>query len=304
MMAREAAWRIFPGELTASTIERKGNDEKSPTYVLSPLGAMINRVMIAGVLTEVENKGSEDEPLWNGRINDPTGNYYISVGRYQPEAAATMATLETPSLVAVVGKVRTYTSNDGRVFISIRPERIVNITEEERYAWMLDASKSLWERLLNIKKALSDPNASVDSLKQMGFDEHDAESITMALDTYGVPDSSRYLKIIQTALRFLLPNNEVDFGLPENESDIPDEIDIPNNSLKSSDFGKDAESKEDIILRILQELDNDSRGVPVDEIKRRAEAEGITETEVEELSSALMDKGLVYEPNLNYLKII
>ena len=303
-MAREAAWRLFPGELSASTIERKGNDEKSPAYVLTPLGAMVNRVMIAGVLTEIENKGSEDEPLWNGRINDPTGNYYISVGRYQPEAAAVMATLEAPSLVAVVGKVRTYTTNDGRVFISIRPERIINITEEERYAWMLDAARSLWDRLLKVRKALSDPNATEESLKQMGFDSHEAESIIMALDTYGMPDSSRYLKIIQTALRFLLPDDEIDFGLPESESDMPDEIDVSNASMGPSNPGEDAESKEDIILRILQDLDNDSRGVPVEEIKRRAEMEGITETEVEELSSALMDKGLVYEPNLNYLKII
>ncbi len=304
MMAREAAWRLFPGELSASSIERRGNDEKSPSYVLTPLGAMVNRVMITGVLTDIENKGSEDEPLWNGRINDPTGNYYISVGRYQPEAAATMATLETPSLVAVIGKVKTYTNNEGRVFISIRPERIVNITEEERYAWMLDAAKSLWERLLKVRKALSDPSATVETLKQMGFDGHDAESIIMALDSYGMPDSARYLKTIQTALRFLLPDEDIDFGLPESEGDIPDEIDISRDSMASSNIGEDAESKEDIILRILQELDNDSRGVPVEEIKRRAEMEGITDAEVEELSSALMDKGLVYEPNLNYLKII
>lgn len=302
MMAREAAWRLFPTELSASTIERRGNDEKSPSYVLTPLGAMVNRVMIAGVLTDIENKGSEDEPLWNGRINDPTGNYYISVGRYQPEAAATMATLDAPSLVAVIGKVKTYTNNEGRVFISIRPERIVNITEEERYAWMLDAAKSLWERLLKVKKAVSDPNANVDALKQMGFDEHDAESIIMALDSYGMPDSSRYLKTIQTALRFLLPDDDVDFGLPD--SDMPDEIYAPESPAAPSNMGEDAESKEDIILRILQELDNDSRGVPVEEIKRRAEMEGISDAEVEELSSALMDKGLVYEPNLNYLKII
>ena len=45
MMAREAAWRIFPGELTASTIERKGNDEKSPTYVLSSYKTSVRTIV-------------------------------------------------------------------------------------------------------------------------------------------------------------------------------------------------------------------------------------------------------------------
>ncbi len=304
MMARETAWRLFPGELNSSTLERRGTDEKSPAYVLTPLGTTVNRVMIAGVLTDIENKGSESEPLWNGRINDPTGNYYISVGRYQPEAAAVMATLETPSLVAVIGKLKTYTTNDGRVFVSVRPERIANITEEQRNVWLLEAARSMWDRLLRMREALQVPDATPDMLKEKGFTAHDAENITAALDTYGIPDSVRYLKCIQSALRALLPEEDIDLGLPENESDLPDEMDVPSNTMNGGAPVADAEDKEDIILRILQELDTDPRGVPVDEIKRRAEAEGITEAEVEELSSALMDKGLVYEPNLNFLKII
>ncbi len=303
MMARETAWRLFPGELNSSTLERRGTDEKSPAHVLTPLGTSVNRVLIAGVLTDVENKGSESEPLWNGRINDPSGNYYISVGRYQPEAAAVMATLDAPSLVAVVGKIKTYTTNDGRTFVSVRPERIMNITEEQRNVWMLEAARSMWDRLLRMREALLVPDATADMLKQKGFPAHDAENITLALDTYGIPDSTKYLKCIQSALRALLPDEEIDLGLPENESDLPDEMDIPSNRMSNAP-AENAEDKEDIILRILQELDTDPRGVPVDEIKRRAEAEGISETEVEELSSALMDKGLVYEPNLNFLKII
>ena len=45
-------------------------------------------------------------------------------------------------------------------------------------------------------------------------------------------------------------------------------------------------------------------GTPRSEIDRRAAMEGISEAEVEEISDALMDKGLVYEPNLGYLRKI
>ena len=37
---------------------------------------------------------------------------------------------------------------------------------------------------------------------------------------------------------------------------------------------------------------------------RRAEMEGIDANSVEEICNSLMDKGLVYEPNLGYLKLI
>ena len=61
---------------------------------------------------------------------------------------------------------------------------------------------------------------------------------------------------------------------------------------------------EDMILDLLEELDTDGKGAPREELERRAEAEGISSIELEEVSNTLMDKGLVYEPNLRYLKRI
>ncbi len=59
-----------------------------------------------------------------------------------------------------------------------------------------------------------------------------------------------------------------------------------------------------MILNLLEELDTDGKGAPREELERRAEAEGISSIELEEVSNTLMDKGLVYEPNLRYLKRI
>ena len=66
MNARETAWRLFSSELNSAVFEIKGPDEKSASYVVTQLGAMVNRVLVAGVLTEKENVGSEGEPLWRG----------------------------------------------------------------------------------------------------------------------------------------------------------------------------------------------------------------------------------------------
>ena len=100
MNARETAWRMFATELNSSSLEIKATEEKSPSYLISPLGAKVNRVLIAGALTEKENIGGDDEPMWKARVQDVSGSFYINVGRYQPEASAEIADLEVPCFIA------------------------------------------------------------------------------------------------------------------------------------------------------------------------------------------------------------
>ena len=51
-MKRQPAWRVFAGEFNDSTFEIKGEGDMTPSYVVTPLGAKINRVFIIGVLTD------------------------------------------------------------------------------------------------------------------------------------------------------------------------------------------------------------------------------------------------------------
>lgn len=301
MNARETAWRVFATELNSSTLEIKATEEKAPSYIVTPLGAKINRVLVAGVMTEKENTGSEEEPMWRARIQDVSGSFYINVGRFQPEAAATMADLEAPCFVAAVGRVRAYNADDGRVLISVRPEHVIPITEDVRKEWILETAKSTWKRLTDTKRVLGMGDATEQDLIKAGMSPVEAFGITYALDNYGqMPDSSLYLKTIQAALRMLLPDRDVDLGFPEDLSGEPDEIEIPENGAS----GNNSAQLEDMILNLLEELDTDGKGAPREELERRAEAEGISSIELEEVSNTLMDKGLVYEPNLRYLKRI
>ena len=299
---RETAWRVFANELNTSTLEIKATEEKMPSYVVSPLGAKINRVLVAGTLTEKANSGTPEEPLWRGRIQDVNGQFFLNVGRYQPDAMAAMADLEPPCFVAAVGRVRTYTTDDGRTFVSVRPERIIRIDESTLNEWLLDTAQSAWTRLKWMKQVVSLPDAKVPDLIKMGMSPVQAEGMLYALDNYGeMPDSSVYLKTIQNALRRLLPEKDVDFGFPEGMQDMPDEIDLDGDE---SGGAVNHGQMEDIVLSLLEELDTDGKGAPRDELERRAEAEGISAIELEEISNILMDKGLVYEPNLRYLKLI
>ena len=297
---RETAWRVFSSELNTASYEIKAEAEKMPSYQLSRLGAMINRVLIAGVLTEKENVGSPEEPLWRGRIQDvASGTVDINIGRYQPEAAAAMVDIEPPCLVAVVGKVKSYTTEDQRTYVSVRPERIIPIDENTQREWLLDTARSTWKRLVDMKTAMGTIDKSVAGLTKEGFSELSAKGISLALEQYGMPDSAMFLKSIQAALRTLLPDKNVDLGLPEDLSENPEEIDLEPQSS-----GDDSEDKEEIVLELLTELDTEGKGAPRDDLERRAEQEGISSMELEEITNTLMDKGVIYEPNLRYLKRI
>ena len=265
MNARETAWRVFATELNSSTLEIKATEEKAPSYIVTPLGAKINRVLVAGVMTEKENIGSDEEPMWKARIQDVSGSFYINVGRFQPEASAAIADIEIPSFVAAVGRVRTYTTDDQRVFVSVRPEHIVPITETVRNEWILETAKSTWKRLTATKKVLGMGDATEQDLIKAGMSPTEAFGITYALDNYGqMPDSTLYLKTIQAALRMLLPERNVDLGFPEDYSDEPEEIEIPEG--QNGGTGNNAAQLEDMILSLLEELDTDGKGAPREEL--------------------------------------
>src|SRR5512136_3089275 len=120
--SREVARRIFAEELRNSTLSfRDGDDQHqyAPQYLLTPTGARCNRVFLVGTLTEKDDIGGDTE-YWKGRIVDPTGSILIYAGRYDPDAAHMMATIEPPAFVAVVGKPKIFQPEDGSVIVNVR----------------------------------------------------------------------------------------------------------------------------------------------------------------------------------------
>jgi RPA family protein len=166
---REVAWRIFAEEFNGSKLEIRGEGEYTPSYVVTPLGAMVNRVFVVGVLTDVENIGQSEEPLYRGRVVDPTGTFYVSAGQYQPEAAKKIAGLKTPVIVAVVGKVRTYSPEAGTVYVSLRPEDITEVSPEIRDWWIVETAKLTRMRVDGMTEAQEGDKPTEEGLVKLGY---------------------------------------------------------------------------------------------------------------------------------------
>ncbi|MFB6085677.1 MAG: RPA family protein [Halodesulfurarchaeum sp.] len=144
---RETARRVFATELNDATFTfKESDDDRAPVYVLLPTGEQANRVFVVGTLTETEDVGKEQE-YWQGRVVDPTGTVFVYAGQYQPEAAGALRELETPTYVAVVGKPRTYETDDGTINVSIRPESITVVDERTRSRWVTETAERTLDRL-------------------------------------------------------------------------------------------------------------------------------------------------------------
>ncbi|WP_436907792.1 RPA family protein [Halosimplex marinum] len=173
---REVARRVFAGEFNDATYTfKESDDERAPVYLLLPTGERANRVFLVGTLMETEDVGDDSE-YWQGQVIDPNGDrYYMYAGQYQPDAASMLRELEPPAYVSVVGKPRTYETDDGEVNVSIRPESITEVDAATRDRWVVETAERTLERIRRYKDETGEDGdgAAVDEYVAMADEEYD-----------------------------------------------------------------------------------------------------------------------------------
>jgi len=145
--------RMLMLELVGTTIQLQNGEKDSyqPSIYLSPTGAEVNRVLVAGVAVEKEDVGS-DNSFWRVRIVDPTGASFVYAGQYQPEAMKAIQKLEVPSFVIVSGKLSHYTPEQGgETIVSIRAESIAPVSLELRDHALADIAMHTARRIQDAK---------------------------------------------------------------------------------------------------------------------------------------------------------
>jgi RPA family protein len=163
---RQPARRVFGAELNMATHsftrpEDEG-DDRAPKFTLLPSGEAANRVLVVGTLIETSDVGSDSE-FWKGRVMAGSEVVNVYAGEYQPEAAGVLRSAETPSFVAVVGKVHHYETDSG-VKVSIQPEYISTVDGEIRDSWMAETINATQARLGALESGESDATDAVHSV--------------------------------------------------------------------------------------------------------------------------------------------
>lgn len=309
-MRREPAWRIFAAEYNDASLEIKGSGEKVPSYVVTPLGSKVNRVFIAGVLTDVESVNEGGEYL-RAHVSDPTGVFTMYSGQYQAEATQKLQSIEVPAFIAVVGKMRTYIPEEGTLYVSLRPELIREITAEARDRWIIETCLQTKQRITAMVEAMKMTQPNTYDLKKLGYSRELSEGIVAAVKKYGAVDVTKYAALIRESLQYILPGASEKFETVQLQENLEasQQKKEPKKEQKKPKKQKQQDTEtpeasqdpETIVLDAIKELEGED-GAPWDSIVAHAKSKGLDENAIEEALNSLMDKGFIFEPMLGTIK--
>jgi RPA family protein len=81
--------------------------------------------------------------------------------------------LEPPAYVAVVGKPRTYETDEGDMNVSVRPESITTVDESTRDRWVVETAERTLDRIERFQDATADEGTITDEYVAMATEEYD-----------------------------------------------------------------------------------------------------------------------------------
>jgi RPA family protein len=302
-MNREPAWRIFAAEYNNARYEIKGEEQKKPGYLITPLGAKINRIYLVGVLTDAENI-AEGGDFIRAHISDPTGVFTIYSGQYQPETTETLQNIEVPAYVAIVGKTRTYAPEEGELFISVRPEIIKEVNPETRDRWILETCQHTKKRIEATTETQKMSNPTIQELQALGYDRRLADGLLLAKQYYQTIDINRYTTVIQDALNYVIPKKDPEETPLSQNKKLQETTNQQMNTKSKDDNNQPEETNEEIeeqVMNTIKKIEGEN-GAAWDLIVENCKKNGLDEITIEETLTSLMDKGYIFEPILGTIK--
>jgi RPA family protein len=283
MRRREPAYPVLIQDLISSSKEEvMTEDGYQRNFFVTITGARVFRIVVAGVLMDMTDIGSDGSPIYRLRVADPTGGISFTIGRYSPELQKTAGELITTYPVVVIGKVSSFISKKGDEVITINPEIVRHISKDERSMWNFMATRDAMSRLWKLEGNGPLPGRWMEIARPedpRGGEEVDEKAKNMLRDTLRFLNKATFAKELENVA--LRPR------APEGEEKGIDPL----------------EEYEDMVLGMINDLDKGS-GTRWDELVDHVDRNRLSRDIVEEVVSNLLDKGLVYEPVLGYLKAI
>lgn len=298
---------MLASEFGESTLHQQGSGEFDPLFVITKLGAKVNRLVVAGLLERLEpHETSNGATLWRGQIRDPSGQHYFSVGDYAPESMREL-TLQLSSrvddgetiMLIMTAKARYFQSEEGAVYTSLRPEEAAIISRSTYCEWLVKAADGMLNRIDSQEKSVS-LEKSIDALRANGIPEHMCESLLLANEHYGDIDLESYrLNIMQTL--DIAENKTPSAVAPTPAAQVS--LDVGGSEAEvSTDSSGDAPDLKQVILDLISRLDQ-GEGVDFDTLLSNAAARGHDRDAAEASLDDLSEEGTVHEPRFGWFKI-
>ena len=303
---REPGVLVLAKELSSAIVKHVEDREYSPTYLISEIGGKLSRVLIGGVLDQIENRGSEDDPFYTARVIDPNGDfYYLQAGQYNPEGATALSKLEIGVPVLCVGKVRARTPEDSeRTYVSVQPESIRAVSMDEVNHWAIKACDTLMRRI-NANKAFGEDD---EALKRANLTGREMDGLELSKDFYPTIAVENYQALLYDCLTRLAGG---DVAMPETtnftgefepaaktEPKVVEKTEKIIEEVAEPTSGDDNEAK---VLATIKKMD-EGDGIYYDDLGIAISMEGIDGPTLDEILDSLTDQGRIFQPRFNHYK--
>ena len=320
---REPGVLVLAKELNGAIEKHVENREYSPTYLISEIGGKLSRVLIGGVLDQLENRGSESDPFYTARVIDPNGDfYYLQAGQYNPDGAAALSKLENGVPILCVGKVRARTPEDSeRTYVSVQPENVRAVPMNEINHWAIKACEELIKRI-NATKVFG---TNDEEYNKMNLTIREKDGIELAKEFYPTVAVENYSALLYDCLT-KLANGEGNSAETTNftgefepaSTTTVDEEEVSENIEETEEVPVEEEAKDEVVekeeLPKLESSDNENKvletikkldegdGIYYDDLGIAVSLEGIDGPMLDEILDSLTDQGLIFQPRFNHYK--
>ena len=293
-VGRQSAVRVFAHEYRDATLPEQGSGEYDPGYMVTRLGAKINRALIAGTIDSSERRESESGQSFRFNLIDVTGTHRVEVSPFNPElhpeAEEIHARFERGDrfIMMVVGKQRSFTTEDGGVFTSYNAQEMREIDSQAYVEWLAETADATLRRIDAYEKALSSEQ-SIAGFRAAGIPEDLVDGMLLSRAHYPDFESEVYMLDVLQALNAALGRSvEIVNRSPDPEPNSP-----ATNETTVEVTEKRAEgdmSLEDVIISTIAAGDR-GEGVDYDAIIRECSVHGHSRQDAEDAIDSLRAVG-------------
>ena len=303
--ARQSAVRLFAQEYRDASLTEEGSGEYDPSFVITKIGAKINRALVCGVIDRMERREGDSGPNYSGHVRDPTGSYLFSVASFQPELhpdfEELLARFESGDrfLLALVGKARWFETEDGGMFTSLRAEEFTVIDRECYTNWLVETAEATLRRIDAHSTAL-EADLTPAALEAAGVPRDLVDGLLLARGHYGDFDPEGYRVGVLQALSMatgrtslMEPPQPTATTLEETASQAPE----------SSEPAAEPGAAIELILETVRSRDT-GEGVEYNDLVTALVHGGHSRESAEDAIDQARDQGEVMEPRFGFFQLV
>ena len=304
-IARQSAVRLFAQEYRDASLTEEGSGEYDPSFVITKIGAKINRALVCGVIDRMERREGDSGPNYSGHVRDPTGSYLFSVASFQPELhpdfEELLARFESGDrfLLALVGKARWFETEDGGMFTSLRAEEFTVIDRECYTNWLVETAEATLRRIDAHSTAL-EADLTPAALEAAGVPRDLVDGLILARGHYGDFDPEGYRVGVLQALSMATGRTSL-MDPPQSTATTLEETasQVPESSEPAAEPGDAIE----LILETVRSRDT-GEGVEYNDLVTALVHGGHSRESAEDAIDQARDQGEVMEPRFGFFQLV